>query len=52
VRWRLTLFCEIVERQAIKAAESYLEGLEGYPTIKDEAKPVDDTPIDLNSIPF
>jgi hypothetical protein len=45
-------FLEIVQRKAIEAVESYLEGVEGYPTIKDEAKPVDDTPINLDEIPF
>jgi hypothetical protein len=45
-------FLDIVERKAVEAVESYLEGVEGYPTIKDETKPVDDTPINLDEIPF
>jgi hypothetical protein len=45
-------FLEIVERKAIEAVESYLEGEEGYPTIKDEAKPGDHEPINLDEIPF
>jgi hypothetical protein len=45
-------FLEIVERKAIEAVESYLEGVEAFPTIKDEAKPVDDKPINLDELPF
>ena len=45
-------FLEIVERKARETVESYLEGVEGYPTIKDEAKPGDHEPINLDEIPF
>ena len=45
-------FFEIVERKAREAVEQYLEGLESYPTIKDEAKPDDDEPINLDELPF
>ena len=45
-------FFVIVERKAREAVEQYLEGLESYPTIKDEGKPEDEKPFNLDDIPF
>lgn len=44
-------FFEIIERKAREAVEQYLEGIETYPTIKDEEVEVS-KPFSLDDIPF